>query len=50
VGREFNETVDGFGKYEYEEIFKTLSEHGFVVISEIRSKDRDSLAYGRRIT
>ena len=38
-----------FGEYEYEAILKKLSEHGFVVLSEQRSKDTDALEYAQRI-
>jgi hypothetical protein len=38
-----------FGEYEYADILKTLEGHGFVVISEQRSKDTDADAYARKV-
>jgi len=39
-----------YGKYEYQEILEKLSSYGFVVISEQRVKNSDSIEYARRIT
>ena len=39
-----------YGKYEYQEILEKLSSYGFVVISEQRAKNTDSIEYARRIT
>ena len=39
-----------FGEYQYETILKTLSSFGFAVISEIRSKDTDSIEYAKNIS
>lgn len=38
-----------YGEYEYQAILEKLSSYGFVVFSEQRSKDTDSIAYARRI-
>ena len=38
-----------FGDYEYEAILQKLSSYGFVVISEQRPKNTDSVAYAHRI-
>jgi len=38
-----------YGEYEYEAILETLHKHGFVVISEQRSKDTDSFVYAKRV-
>jgi hypothetical protein len=37
-----------YGEYEYEAILEKLSNHGFVVISERRAKNTDSLEYAKR--
>jgi hypothetical protein len=39
-----------FGEYEYQAILETLSQHGFVVISEQRPNNTDGIAYARKIT
>jgi hypothetical protein len=39
-----------YGEYEYVAILEKLSAYGFVVISEQRPKDADSIAYARRVT
>jgi hypothetical protein len=39
-----------YGEYEYQEILEKLSGAGFVVISEQRSKNTDSVEYARKIT
>ncbi len=38
-----------YGEYEYEAILDALSGHGFIVISEQRPKDTDSIAYAKRV-
>lgn len=38
-----------YGEYEYAAILQKLSAYGFVVISEQRSKDTDSMEYARKI-
>ena len=38
-----------FGEYEYAAILKKLREHGFVVISEQRPKNTDSVEYASRV-
>ncbi|MGB9591515.1 MAG: hypothetical protein ACPL1K_03250, partial [Candidatus Kryptoniota bacterium] len=38
-----------YGEYEYQAILEKLSSYGFVVFSEQRSKNTDSIAYARRI-
>ena len=38
-----------YGEYEYREILESLSGYGFVVISEPRPKNTDSLEYARRV-
>ena len=38
-----------FGEYQYPEILETLSQHGFVVISEQRSKRADSYKSARQV-
>jgi hypothetical protein len=38
-----------YGEYEYEAILEKISSHGFVVISEQRAKNTDSLEYAKRI-
>jgi hypothetical protein len=39
-----------FGEYEYEAILEKLSGYGFVVISEIRPKNTDGVAYAKKIS
>ena len=39
-----------YGEYEYEAILAKLSRYGFVVISEQRLKNTDSVEYARKIT
>ena len=38
-----------YGEYEYQAILEKLSSYGFVVFSEQRSKNTDSITYARRI-
>jgi hypothetical protein len=38
-----------FGEYEYQAILEKLGSYGFVVISEQRSKNTDSIAYANRV-
>jgi hypothetical protein len=38
-----------FGEYQYSTILKEFSQHGFVVVSEIRAKHTDAMAYARKI-
>lgn len=38
-----------FGEYQYQAILDKLASYGFVVLSEVRSKNTDSLAYARRV-
>lgn len=38
-----------YGEYQYVEILQTLERSGFVVISELRSKNTDGIAYAQRI-
>jgi hypothetical protein len=42
-------TSPEYGEYEYGAILKKLSDYGFVVISEQRPKDTDSVEYARKI-
>jgi hypothetical protein len=39
-----------YGEYQYVPILETFRGHGFLVISEIRAKNTDSVEYARRIT
>jgi len=39
-----------FGEYEYQAILERLSSYGFVVISEQRAKNTDSMAYAQKIS
>ena len=39
-----------YGEYEYQAILERLNAEGFVVISEQRAKDTDSLQYAERVT
>ena len=39
-----------YGEYAYDAILESLTEHGFIVISEQRSKNTDSHAYAQVIT
>ena len=38
-----------YGAYDYEGILESFSHHGFIVISEHRSKETDSLVYARKV-
>jgi hypothetical protein len=38
-----------FGEYQYQAILEKLAGYGFVVLSEVRSKDTDSMSYARII-
>jgi len=39
-----------YGEYEYQAILEKLSSYGFIVISEQRAKDTDSMEYAKRIS
>lgn len=39
-----------FGEYEYHEILERLSGYGFFVISEVRTRDTEGVAYARKIS
>ena len=39
-----------YGEYEYQAILEKLSSYGFVVISEQRGKNTDSMEYAKKIT
>src|SRR3982750_2641969 len=43
------DTVNGFGAYQYEDILNTFKKAGFTVMSEVRQKDTDPVAYAHKV-